>query len=393
MSFIENFIYGIINNDPVTSITEFENLDTFYVTAMICGWISRTRNYSLIERKCANTFVWLLVEYLDNNPEIKEEIVKSIFGKNTKMFDHIAIPLNDMDCTIPHVLETNIYRKMVCIPMWIFDEIMLSSFYKSYEKMLTFFVGYLNGSTREQMSIATSEVIEYIQYIAETLGPWHVYEMTVNPLHKFAVIVLFETDTEYTVMSVVDIRDKISAYFPHSKWEVVFKDRLLGMDDVELMNMYQTIYQSNKIPELSDVTEYTISLKKNSKIRLNTIDDIEYLESFPCFKKAIGQRNLPHKIRLNMFSILLWFYSVDDCHQILKDVIKVLDYDPDISDSQLRSLLDTDGNPKYFYGTRGFGSLCIGYHKCQRCWINALQFPETYYQKKKLIRNRYRSTH
>lgn len=118
------------------------------------------------------------------------------------------------------------------------------------------------------------------------------------------------------------------------------------------------------------------------KINLETFEDIGQLVQFPCMKKIFEMKGGPHNVLVAMFSTLLWFYTIEDCHYIIKDIIGLEKYSYNLTNEQLRSLIDENETPKYLYGHSGFVPYCIGYNQCPRCWISSLSFPEQYYIKK-----------
>lgn len=388
---IEKFVFSaIVNSSKPITVVDFEDLDSMYIISMIGGWVAATKQYSLVEKKCANMFVLLLFEYIKTNPSVKVNIVRSMFGESAHMSGDVKIPIADAHVGIPDILDTTIKSKMVHIPLQSFDKLMLESFYRSYKLMLNFFKKTIDEPTKVQFISALSGLTGQLRSIADSKGPWHVYETHYNPLHKFAVNLLLADVSQSETFSIEHVRLKIQAYTPRAEWDRRFRTHLLNLHSSGLIAVYRAALNSGKIPELRAVNDDSISLERTVKLHLNTIGDLQQLRTFPCIEKVLSTQALSHRIRVVMFSILLWFYSVDECHEILKNTLYVDDYDHDISDNQLRSLLDRDGVPKYFHGTKGFGKYCVGYDNCDRCWLNSLKFPEEYYERKRFVRRKYR---
>lgn len=388
---IEKFVSSSIINDssnPI-NIADFEDLDSMYIITMIGRWAAATKQYSLVEKKCANMFVLLLFEYINTNPAVKVDIVRSMFGESAHISKHVKIPIADVHTGIPDIPDTIIKSKMVHIPIRTFDKMMLESFYQSYESMLKFFEKTIDEPTKVQFISALSGLTARLKHIADSKGPWHVYETHVNPLHKFAVDLLLDDVSQSETFSIEHVRLKLQAYIPRAEWDKRFRTDLLNLHSDNLIAVYRTALNSGKIPELCAVNNDSILLERTVKLHLNTIGDLQQLRAFPCIEKVVSTQALSHRIRVVLFSILLWFYSVDECHEILKNTLHVDNYDHDISDKQLRSLLDRHGVPRYFHGTNGFGKHCVGYDNCDRCWINSLKFPEEYYEKKRSVRRNY----
>jgi len=387
---IEKFVSSAIihnSSNPIT-VADFEDLDSMYIITMIGRWAAATKQYSLVEKRCANMFVLLLFEYINTNPAVKIGVIRSMFGESAHMSGDVTIPIADAHVGIPDIPDTTIKSKMVHIPIQAFDKLMLESFYQSYEFMLKFFKKTIDEQTKVQFISALSGLTARLKHIADSKGPWHVYETHVNPLHKFATDVLLADVSQSGTFSTKHVRLKLQAYIPRAQWDKRFRTHLLNLHPDNLIAVYRDALTSGKIPELRAVNNDSISLERTVKLYLNTIGDLQQLRTFPCIKKVVSTKKLAHSIRVVLFSILLWFYSIEECHEILKITLDVDNYDHDTSDKQLRSLLDKDGMPRYFYGTKGFGKYCVGYENCDRCWLNSLKFPEEYYAKKRSVRRK-----
>lgn len=122
--------------------------------------------------------------------------------------------------------------------------------------------------------------------------------------------------------------------------------------------------------------------KASPKIKLETFEDLERLMMFPCMERIFREKGAEHTVLAAFFSVLLWFYTKNDCHYILKSIVGMDKYNYTLSEYQFASLLGEDEKPIYLYGPSGFKPFCEDYKKCQRCWISALDFPGEYYQKK-----------
>ncbi|MDO9518083.1 MAG: hypothetical protein Q7J10_08565 [Methanosarcinaceae archaeon] len=388
---IERFVSSAIteSSNPIT-VTDFDDLDSMYIITMIGRWAAATKQYSLVEKRCANMFVLLLFEYINTNPAVKIGIVRSMFGESAHMSGDVTIPIADAHAGIPDIPDTTIKSKRVHIPIQSFDKLMLESFYQSYEFMLKFFKKTIDEPTKVQFISALSGLTKQIKHIADSKGPWHVYETHVNPLHKFAVDLLLDDVLQSGTFSfsIEHVRLKLQAYIPRAKWDKRFQTHLLDLHPDSLLAVYRAALTSGKIPELRAVNNDSILLERTVKLHLNTIGDLQQLRTFPCIEKVFSIKKLSHPIRVVMFSMLLWFYSIEGCHEILKNTLHVDNYDHDTSDKQLRSLLDKDGMPRYFHGTKGFGKFCVGYDNCDRCWLNSLKFPEEYYERKRSVRRK-----
>ena len=183
-------------------------------------------------------------------------------------------------------------------------------------------------------------------------------------------------------LTITKISKYVMAYTPTKPWELKQIQRIRQNPNIlESALNHRVAVRRVKKTKAGRWIKYTVYGAQN-KIALESIDDFERLREFPCFEKALTVRTIPHNIRVAIFSVLLWFYSIDDCHSIIKTIFHVGNYDHGRSENQLKSLLGNDGTPQYIYGTNGMGEYCIGYENCKRCWVGALQFPDGYYKRK-----------
>jgi len=183
-------------------------------------------------------------------------------------------------------------------------------------------------------------------------------------------------------LTITKISKYVLAYDPVKQWESKQIQRIRQNPDIlESALNHRVAVRRVKKSKAGRWIKYTVYGNRN-KIALDSIDDFGRLREFPCFEKALAVRAIPHNIMVAIFSVLLWFYSIEDCHSILKTIFHLGNYDHGRSENQLRSLLGNDRTPQYIYGTNGMGEYCIGYENCKRCWVGALQFPDGYYKKK-----------
>lgn len=370
------------------SIMDFLSLDHAYVLFSITGWLLHNASMTQIEKNCRNLFTWSILEYLENEP-IKKQVIQAIFGKNAIEKNNLIIPLSDINENIPFSRDNAIIDYHVVIPPHVYMDKIPSYFELSFDTMISFFDKTIDQSIKNEIKNIFQDIIDQLLETGNIKGPWLLYEFNADPYLKFAVdIILKDTITQQT-LSIVDIRDTIEQYNCKHIWEQRFKNNLLKLDDRNLMHVYEKAQNSRKFPELRIVDPFALTIQNSTKITLKTIEDIHKLKQFPCMAKAIESSEIPHDIRTAFFSTLLWFFSKAECHQILKSKINDKKYNPDIAQKQIDSLIDTDNTPKYIYGTRGFGKYCIGYSMCPQCWIKTLDFPEIYYHKKDILRQRY----
>lgn len=187
-------------------------------------------------------------------------------------------------------------------------------------------------------------------------------------------------------LTIAKINKYVMAYDPIKPWELKQIQRIRQAPDIlESALNHSVAARRVKKTKSGRWIKYTVYGNRNKTV-LESIDDFGSLRQFPCFEKALTVRVIPHNIMVAIFSVLLWFYSIEDCHLILKTIFHVGNYDHGRSENQLRSLLGSDGTPQYIYGTNGMGEYCIGYEKCKRCWVGALQFPDGYYKRKDEIK-------
>lgn len=200
-------------------------------------------------------------------------------------------------------------------------------------------------------------------------------------------------------LTISAIRNLLEKYKPENKYEQSIIAYLLQESASIRTNEYLQKKHSdirNNIHDTlsSPLIKNKVRIRKNGtwlkytiypikpRINLETFDDIDQLMQFPCIKKVFEMNGGPHNVLVALFSTLLWFYTIEDCHYIIKDIISLEKYSYNLTNEQLRSLIDENETPKYLYGHSGFVPYCIGYDKCPRCWISSLSFPEKYYVKK-----------
>ncbi|MDO9517507.1 MAG: hypothetical protein Q7J10_05580 [Methanosarcinaceae archaeon] len=183
-------------------------------------------------------------------------------------------------------------------------------------------------------------------------------------------------------LTIMKINKYVLAYDPVKPWESKQIQKIKQNPGIlESALDHRVAVRRVKKTKAGRWTKYTVYGTQN-KIVLDSIDDFGRLSEFPCFEKALAVCAIPHNIMVAIFSVLLWFYSIEDCHSIIKTIFHLGNYDHGRSENQLRSLLGNDGTPQYIYGTNGMGEYCIGYENCKRCWVGALQFPDRYYKRK-----------
>lgn len=193
---------------------------------------------------------------------------------------------------------------------------------------------------------------------------------------------LREMDQIGNPLTITKISRHVMAYTPTKPWELKQIQIIKQNPNIlERALNHRVAVRRVKKTKAGRWTKYTVYGIRN-KIALDSLDDFGRLREFPCFEKALTVRKIPHNIMVAIFSVLLWFYSIGDCHSILKTIFHVGNYDSGKSEKQLGSLLGNDGSPQYIYGTNGMGEYCIGYENCKRCWVGALQFPDGYYKRK-----------
>ncbi|WP_321416672.1 hypothetical protein [uncultured Methanomethylovorans sp.] len=375
-------------NTTGLSLAEFLSLDHAYALFSITGWLLHNASMTQIEKNCRNLFTWSILEYLENKP-IKKQVIQAIFGKNAIEKGNLIIPLSDINENIPFSRDNSIIDYHVVVPPHVYMDKIPTYFESSFKSMISFFESKIEQSIKNEIKNIFQDIVDQLLETGNVKGPWLLYEFNADPYLKFAVDILLKDASTQQTLSIVDIRDAIEQYYCRHVWEQSFKNKLLKLDDRNLMQVYEKAQESKKFPEIRLVDPFALTIQNSTKITLKTIEDIHKLKQFPCMAKAIESSEISHDIRTAFFSTLLWFFSKAECHQILKSRMNDKKYNQEIAEKQINSLIDIDNTPKYIYGTRGFGKYCIGYSMCPQCWIKALDFPENYYHKKDILRQRY----
>jgi hypothetical protein len=366
---IEQFAKNVVNsNIDNIKIEDYNDLDHFYIISVLAGWVIKEYNFTKMYESCRFTFAMKLIEYMKTYPEINEKIINHLIGAQSIDEKCTAIPLEKINKNIPN-------NMVLC---------------ESYDEAISALDQTMEGNDKSNLVMKLYHIPEYINNIVDEYGPWNVYTNYPNPVHKF-IIDLVRRQVSDGIFPISQVKDLVQDARCNKHWEKDIKKMLLKADEDKIKQLVYDAKQSQQIPDLYAINNNNIVIKPKRKIVLNTIDDVWKLKKFPCFEHILKHKDFNHKNRLMTFSILLWFYSIEDCHQILKKIFEDPKYSRELAHKNLRSLLDRiDEKPKYFYGTSGFGNLCIGYGtNCTNCWINELDFPEDYYTKKRNVRNGY----
>jgi hypothetical protein len=388
---IDNILTKTLSNELEISFDQFNSHDHAFVIITMSGWLLRKACFTQMELNLMRSYIWAVLKCIENEPDLKPLFIKSIFGIDAIEREELILPLDAITKNIPFSTETRIRENLLFVPPHVYREIIPDKISSSFTKMLESFDHNIEKSIKKDIECIFDPTLINLRKKGMDEGPWLLYETQVPPLMKFAVDILLKPVKENT-LSLVDIRDAISDHVPSHQWDNSFKKHLLQLNDNDLIGLYKKIEQTKKIPELREVNNYSITLQQNDKVSLSSLADIEKLKEFPCIKKIMELQYIPHNILTALFSILLWFYSTEECHTILKEKMRFERYDRQRTERQIYSLLDHEGYPKYFYGTRGFEDHCIGYNKCRKCWVNLINFPEEYYVKKRLLRKNYSRT-
>lgn len=387
---IQAILEKAMENTLNLSFDNFPSLDHAYATITIAGWLSHQKQFTQIENRLRFSFEIAVLNYLQQHPEISPAFIKSVFGKDAYKKDNgfLIIPLNGITKNIPISRDNYIQDQCLYIPPHVYMDLLPEHIIVSFDNIIQGFDNYIDIPLKNDVSMIFADIIESIRIYGIENGPWLLYENHTHPLSKFAVDILIDPIGRQTY-SFADVLDIISEYTPVHTWDTQFKEKLSSMKEEELANFYKKADYSRKHPEIEYVSDHTITITKNTKVTLTTLDDIEKLQIFPCINKIFTEEKPPHKIIISFISILLWFYSKDECHYILNKKLKFKNYDRAKTEKHINSLIDIDKLPKYFSGTNGFGKYCIGYQNCEKCWIKYIRFPENYYSKKRESRENY----
>lgn len=366
----------------------FPSLDHAYITISISGWLLKQNSLSQMQNNMKKAFVWAIWSYLNDNPAERNTFIKSVFGEKVIEKDYLVIPLESITKSIPFSNDNYIQDRQLFIPPHVYMDKIPEAIESSLDFIIESFETNIQTPIKKEIKDVFHDKIESIKKTGNENGPWLLYKSNIDPLLKFAVDLL-RKPKERQVYSIIDIHDCIAQYIPKHNWDLQFRDYLLSLDEGALLQVYKKAYMTKKISELEYVSSHSISIKENTKLCLSTLDDIDKLRAFPCIEKILESKTISHNLIAALFSILLWFYTKKECHTILKKKLNIPNYNVEKAERQINSLIDSDGYPRYIYGTKGFGEHCIGYSVCSGCWLTHINFPEKYYHKKRNLRNNY----
>jgi len=385
---IDKILDASLNSSIDLGLDRFKSLNHAFAIISISGWILQQNSFSQLQNNLRNSFVWSVWSYLTNNPELKSLFLKSIFGDDVTEKENLIMPLTGVSKNIPFSNDNFIENRCLFVPPHVYMDRIPGYIESSFDNMIQSFEDNIQPKIKKEIELVFTETIESLKTAGKEKGPWILYGCNIDPLFKFAVDLLKQNDKKQTY-SLSDIRDIISQYIPKHKWDSQFKEHLLTLSEEDLIQVYKKAFLTKKIPELEYVSSHSISIKENTKMSFICMDDFEQLRTFPCIDSLLNSKTVPHKVLTALFSILLWFYTKEECHHIIKNKINSKNYDVRKTEKQISSLVDNDGLPRYIYGTKGFANYCIGYDRCPGCWITHINFPEEYYEKKRKLRKSY----
>nr|WAH99891.1 MAG: hypothetical protein OI716_00590 [Candidatus Methanoperedens sp.] len=415
---VEHYLFSAIGKaDIPIKFSDFGTPERLAAVAGIAGWRAREENFERVSARAFCMFQTLLLEYNglklsamkpieDGEDDIvilqipplggKTGMLRFIYSADARIEnDYISIPLRDATSNYA-AAEVFIKSKRVYIPARIFghrfgvySKQVFSALVKIAEQTIQY-------NTKTKFMEATAGFSNMIDSIANTHGTWilrNKHEKAI-PLVEFIMKAMESAGNLNRPMTVMALASNLKQYQPQAKWEVTEKEKATNMIPGELLNTIiklkkESIYIQDIVkPELGP-QGCLIKIGAPRRIILTGIDDFSKLMEFPCFSRAMKEKSVPHHIRTAMFSILLWFYDVEQCIEIIEKKIGVPNFDRERTVYQLNSLLETDPSgkpePKYSYGLKGFGTYCIGYENCKRCWLRGLKLPNRYFEKKKEI--------
>ena len=404
---VEHYLFSAIGKaDIPIKFSDFGTPERLAAVAGIAGWRAREENFERVSARAFCMFQTLLLEYNglklsamkpieDGEDDIvilqipplagETGMLRSMYSADARIEnDYISIPLRDATSNYA-APEVFIKSKRVYIPARIFghrfgvySKQVFSALVKTAEQTIQY-------NTKTKFMEATAGFSNIIDSIANTHGPWILrskHEKAI-PLVEFIMKAMENAGNLNRPMTVMALASNLKQYQPKAKWEVTEKEKAANMIPGELLNTIiklkkDSIYIQEIIkPELGP-QGCLIKIGAPRRIILTGIDDFSKLMEFPCFARAIKEKSVPHHVRAAMFSILLWFYDVEQCIEIIEKKIGIPNFDRERTVYQLNSLLEIDPSgktePKYCYGVNGFATYCIGYENCKRCWLKVLNY-------------------
>jgi hypothetical protein len=417
---VEYYLFSAIGKADIP--IKFSDLGTperLAAVAGIAGWRAREEHFERLSARAFCMFQILLLEYngiklpamkpiedgeddiviLDIPPLAGETgILRAMYSADARIESgYVSISLRD--ATSRYAAEdVFIKSKRVYIPTRIFGHhfgIYSKQVFNAIVKIAEQTIQY---NTKAKFIETTAGFTKIIDSIANFHGPWILrsgskHEKAI-PLVEFIMKAMESKGNLNHHMTIMALARNLKECQPQAKWEVKEKEKVVNMAPEELLNTIiklkkDSIYIQEIIkPELGP-QGCLIKIGMPRRIVLERVDDFSKLMVFPCFSHAMKEKKVPHQLRAAMFSTLLWFYDVEQCVEIIEKKIGVTNFDRERTVYQLNSLLETDPTgklePKYCYGVNGFGSYCIGYENCKRCWLRGLKLPDRYFEKKKEI--------
>jgi hypothetical protein len=415
---VEHYLFSAIGKADIP--IEFSDLgspERLAAVAGIAAWRAREEHFERVSARAFCMFQILLLEYnglklsamqpIEDGqdeiltlqlPRLAEEtgMLRAIYSADARVENgYISIPLRDATSKYA-AADVFIKSKRVYIPARIFGHhfgIYSKQVFNAIVKIAEQTIQY---NTKAKFIETTAGFTNIIDSIANTHGPWilrNKHEKAV-PLVEFIMKAMESEGNLNRPMPVMALASIINQYQPQAKWEVMEKGKIVNMSPGELLNTIiklkkDAIYIQEIIkPELGP-QGCLIKIGMPRRIILESIDDFSKLLGFPCFARAVKEKSMPHQVRAAMFSVLLWFYNVEQCVEIIEKKIGVSNFDQERTIYHLNSLLETDhygkSEPKYCYGVKGFAPYCVGYENCKRCWLGGLKLPDRYFEKKKEI--------
>ncbi len=415
---VEYYLSSAIGKaDIPIEFSDFGTPERLAAVAGIAGWRAREEKFERISARALCMFQKLMLEYHgfklpamqpieDGQDEIaifqiprlagETGMLRAMYSADARMENgYVSIPLRD--ATSRYAAEdVFIKSKRVYIPARIFGHhfgIYSKQVFNAIVKIADQTIQY---NTKAKFIETTAGFTNSIDSIANTHGPWVLrgkHEKAV-PLVEFIMKAMESEGNLNCPMTVMALASNMKQYQPQAKWEVTEKEKAVNMSPGELLNTIiklkkDSIYIQEIIkPELGP-QGCLIKIGMPRRIVLESVDDFSKLLEFPCFARAIKEKSVPHQVRAAMFSILLWFYNVDQCVEIIEKKMGVPNFDQERTVYQLNSLLETDPfgrpEPKYCYGVKGFEPYCVGYENCKKCWLKGLKLPDRYFEKKREI--------